>query len=733
MLPSDPAPDTPCTSSVRGPSRYTFRYSALKDWAKYLPISPNRPLALAALLGFTVEAVLLGTGEPDLYQMRPATMLFGLAFLGWFWASLTWVLEGAGRFWRHLDGRRPVSIRTRLASASLSMLLATFALLYAISWVLFVRSGRFANLETLRFVYANADHLWDYVVAAEPQQVIVGAIVTVGTMVSLPRVLAWSVRVSQSETTRNIKPRLLGWGVLTLMTCVCWRSLPPEPSVLRNSARVHVLSHGLHPGFTLYASHLASAARGRIEPHLDASRLRQLADVPEPLRPAEPVDGGARPSIIFVAVESLRADVVHQVRQGREITPNINRLARSGVELTRAYAQSTHSDYADPCLVSSLYPLRSLRHHYYGPRDPWPVQRIYDVLKPYGYTSAIISSQNEAWGGMDHFLTSPNLDLFFHPERNPDRSLVADRDPGFSREVRLGGLVAGKFPDAYTADQAIDWINAAAANGQPFFLSMNLQSSHFPYLMPDEVARPFQPCELSSRVSFVDYPIEETESVRNAYFNAIHECDRQIGRLVAALENVDRLDNTILVVTGENGEAFHECGSVTHAREPVEPAIHVACVMHAPQRLEPRVEDYPFEHVDLVPTVLSLADIPLHPNFQGIDIFAKDRPSADHRLLFCHVLSSLCEADSVMLGGRWKLTQDRRSGRESLYDVQHDPGQQHDLLPTQPQLADRLRSVLTQWRHQQLAYYHFPAYYLRYFPPPPPVWEEVEIAPKPTE
>jgi arylsulfatase A-like enzyme len=348
--------------------------------------------------------------------------------------------------------------------------------------------------------------------------------------------------------------------------------------------------------------------------------------------------------------------------------------------------------------------------------------RIYDLLKPRGYATAIISSQNEAWGGMSHFLASPNLDLFYHPETGRAKTLVDPKDPGFAKEVATGGLLAGKFPDAHTTDRAIAWIKKQTKAGKPFFLSMNLQSSHFPYLMPDEVPRPFAPCELSADSSFVSYPREQVETVRNAYFNGVHECDRQIGRLVAALDSLEQLDNTILVVTGENGEAFYECNLVTHAREPIEPVIHVTCILHAPNYLPPQVEDYPFEHVDLVPTVLGLAGLPSHPNFQGIDILAPGRPPAETRLTFCHVQSSLAEADAIMLGGRWKLTMDRRNDRTTLHDVLHDSLQAVNLIDEQPTLAAQLRAVLMRWREQQLAYYHFPAYYLKYFPPRPPEW-----------
>lgn len=86
--------------------------------------------------------------------------------------------------------------------------------------------------------------------------------------------------------------------------------------------------------------------------------------------------------------------------------PHLNKLCRSGRRFTRAYAQSSHSNYADPALFSSLYPLRTRYHHYYSRSDPWPKTLLYDVLKSLGYATALYSSQNEGWGNMDAFLES---------------------------------------------------------------------------------------------------------------------------------------------------------------------------------------------------------------------------------------------------------------------------------------------------------------------------------------
>jgi arylsulfatase A-like enzyme len=685
----------------------------------------SRPIVAVVTVAWLAEALLVARGKPSLYEADWSTIRFGLLFLTWFWVTVGWLLQGTALTWRRsMD--QSTGLRRCLLWLALAVPSAMALIAYIVSWGLFIRSGRLANLETGRLLLFNARQLGDYLVAAEPVQLMTGAAIVLLSLVVVPWFLSWSV--SPQRLTRCPRPAraLVGWTLLTLVTLTAWNHFPIEASVLRRSVRVHALSHGLNPTFSLYVSNLEANNVGRIRPDLDVSRLHPLRPATDTLDAGPPADVPAvRPSVIFVAVESLRHDAIHQRHQGKEILPNINQLAHGGLHLTRAYSQSTHSDYSDTCLVSSLYPLRSLRHHYYSPSDPWPKTLIYDLLKNYGYTTAIISSQNERWGRMADFLQTDGLDYFYHPETSRAATMVSSMDPGFSREVRLGGLVAGKFPDAHTTDQAIQWISERISAAQPYFLSINLQSSHFPYLMPDEVPRPFQPCELDPRISFVDYPIEQVTSVRNAYFNAIHECDRQIGRLVAALRDLGQLENTILVVTGENGEAFHECGCVTHARDPVEPAIHVACVIHAPQWLTPRVDDYPFEHVDLVPTVCGLLKLPAHPNWQGIDVLAADRTPAAERLTFCHVLSSLSYSDSVTLGGRWKLTLDRRSGSVTLYDVALDPGQRHDLAAERPELAQRLREALRRWRAQQLAYYHFPTYYLSYYPPAPPRWDEI--------
>jgi arylsulfatase A-like enzyme len=156
----------------------------------------------------------------------------------------------------------------------------------------------------------------------------------------------------------------------------------------------------------------------------------------------------------------------------------------------------------------------------------------------------------------------------------------------------------------------------------------------------------------------------------------------------------------------------------------VDPEIHIACVMHAPAYLQPRVEDYPIQVVDIAPTVLGLMDWPSHPNFQGINVFASGRPPLDQRLLFFHTENPITRTDACLLAGRWKFVSYRFTGQEALFDLASSPTEvgKDNLLTREPALAARLRAALRAWRSRQLAYYHFPFYYQHYYPPRPPAW-----------
>jgi arylsulfatase A-like enzyme len=311
---------------------------------------------------------------------------------------------------------------------------------------------------------------------------------------------------------------------------------------------------------------------------------------------------------------------------------------------------------------------------------------------------------------MDSFLRSPRLDLFYDPVHGG----------GLSR----GPLNFDSLPDAQTVDRAIAWVGEQHARATPFFLGLNLQTSHFPYPLPAGADKLFEPSTIDFPAGFFDYPAEKVDVVRNAYYNALHECDRQIGRLIEALRRDGQLSHTIIVISGDHGEAFHERGYVTHAREPIEPVIRTACVFYAPGAISPHVDDYPVELVDILPTIVAMLGLPAHPDFQGINVLAPDRPPLSQRLLFFHTDNPATRSDGVLWMGRWKYVRDYLHDEESLFDVESDPGEKDELSGRYAGVLRSLRGITQKWRRRQLAYYQFPTYYEHYLPPPPPTLTE---------
>lgn len=107
------------------------------------------------------------------------------------------------------------------------------------------------------------------------------------------------------------------------------------------------------------------------------------------------------------------------------------------------------------------------------------------------------------------------------------------------------------------------------------------------------------------------YLAENIEPLKNRYINASHHVDRQIGRLLDYLKASNELDNTILVITGDHGEAFMEKGRWGHNSDFSEEQVKVPLVVSVPGD-SPLVVDYPTSHLDFVGTVLSRLGVKTH-------------------------------------------------------------------------------------------------------------------------
>jgi arylsulfatase A-like enzyme len=413
----------------------------------------------------------------------------------------------------------------------------------------------------------------------------------------------------------------------------------------------------------------------------------------------------ARPNqrwnVIVLMVESLRADQLRVYGANRDIMPTVDALARESRVFLNAYSHSSHTDYATVTPLSSHYPLRSKTAYTYPEKPSYPRVLIYDVLKALKYRTAIFSSSNEYWGGMIHFLQTGNLDRFFHAANFKGPTYVSQGDAGFAEWTR-DTKHAGSVDDRYTTAAAIEWIESAqSAQPEPFFVAMNFQSSHLPYTVPNDCPRRFGPAKLDFTIRFAHFPREKKEIVKDIYADSLAYVDAQIARLFEYLKRKGIWDNTVIVLTGDHGQAFYEHGFASHASAIFNEVMKVPIVIRAPG-LKPGIEDRLAQHVDIAPSITGLLGLPVHPSFQGIDLL--NSIPDPKRSVYMVAQTPLAYQYGIVRSG-FKLIYDEHEQRYSLYDLTSDPGELADIAAAQPERVNDLAKRLQTWRTLQIEYY----------------------------
>lgn len=399
-------------------------------------------------------------------------------------------------------------------------------------------------------------------------------------------------------------------------------------------------------------------------------------------------------NVIVILVESLRPDQLQTFGGSQDVMPNVDALARQSTLFTNTYAQSTHSNYADVSPFSSQYPLRTRTIYLYPKKAKFPHVMIYDILHQLGYKTAIFSSQNEYWGSMYNYLNTGHLDRFFHSEDSDSKKL------------------SGKIDDRVTIDEAIKWLGSIGQN--PFFMYINLQSSHMPYVMPDDFPRRFGPQNLDFDLRFNSFPPEKVAEVKGRYSDSLSYMDSQIGRLLQFLKDSGQLQDTLIILTGDNGQAFLEHGFAAHASYIYEEAIHVPMIFYIPWKAQLRRDERPAQHIDIAPTILALLNLPPHPAFQGINLAAETFDP--HRTRFLVTQSPLLYQYAVVKD-EFKYLWTPQFNRVQLFDLKNDPAEKEDVSKKYPEKTKLLSHYLRSWANLQLNYYSDPEKYSKYYSP----------------
>ncbi len=585
-------------------------------------------------------------------------------------------------------------------------------ILYGASWSLFWQTGSFIGKQVLIFLAPHplqVYHWVDFDIACA-----IVAIAGVSAFVLAVAIPRW---VAAHSSTAQLKLMRIGSRAIVVFAIGALLGVVYSHGGDRKSTKAGIVYARIRenisgPWSFAFAEFVKQTSDSVTGQPLDKSfRISQ-----RPLMPVDQYTALARQkphhpwNVVLLTVESLRADQLRAYGGSREVMPALDQIASEARVFLNSYTQSSHTNYATIVPLSSHYPLRSATMYSYPKNPTYPRVLIYDLLKALGYRTAIFSSSNENWSGMINFLDTGNLDRFIHAANSKKPTYLMAGDAGFAAWARDSNH-AGSLDDRATVDEAIEWLDGLGNN--PFFVALNFQNSHLPYPIPPDFPRRFGPAKLDFTIRFAHFPKDKVEIVKDVYADSLAYVDSQIQRFIQHLKLKNKWDNTLVIITGDHGQAFYEHGFASHASAIFDEVMRVPLIVRAPG-LKAGLENRLAQHVDIAPSITGLLGLPNHPSFQGIDLFGT--PMNPNRSAFMVAQTPDAYQYGIVRAG-FKLIYDERLREHRLFNLETDPGEKQNLATTQPLMVKNLAARLNTWRKLQIDYYSDPIVQKREYPP----------------
>ena len=436
-------------------------------------------------------------------------------------------------------------------------------------------------------------------------------------------------------------------------------------------------------------------------------------------------DGGdARPNVILITVDTLRADHLSCYGYTRPTTPVLDAFAQEGVLFAHAYSQSSWTKPATTSLLTSQYPSMH-QTNLERSRIPDAEVLLPEVMHDAGYTTAVLSGNpwvTTEYGfnqGVDHFYSIyeerfARVTLFMPALKRVNNFAGAPLYNMIKRMVQ--GEVSTTARDEQLAAEAARWLGDNRA--RRFFVYIHMMSPHHPYDPPPPydtmfVQRPqVPPVTNYPRKSYFfgeeGAPLTELQlaDMVGRYDGDIRFGDTVIGKLVATLRDLDLLERTVVIVTADHGEEFYDHKNWGHGHSVYNELLHVPLLMRFPARFPRGLRvDSTVMTIDVMPTILDLAGARSPAPMAGHSLvgLVEGKPSDPPDEAFSELLYRYGTGRSLIEGDK-KLIEISVGDEQKheMYDLRADAGERWNIAPAEaPQLLSRIAEV-SQWaeRHR---------------------------------
>ena len=403
-------------------------------------------------------------------------------------------------------------------------------------------------------------------------------------------------------------------------------------------------------------------------------------------------------SVIFITIDTLRADRLSSYGYARDISPRIEGLAEEGVVFEQAFAQRGLTWPSLTSIMTSRYPSD------HGVRDngEWLAKSkmtLAQVLRDAGFDTAafLTNMTNAPHRGFEH------LEVF------PVDSELASRD---------------RPTDLLATEAAIRWLEQVGE--RRIFLWLHLLGPHAPYSPPSEFTTRFAQDDLPFdgemetlwEITSGDREPRpgEIEAIQALYDAEIAFVDQLVGRVLDRVEQLGLADTTLIVFSADHGEElfdrqryfFHQCSIY-------DSVLRLPLILRLPQAIDPGMRsDAIVQSLDIAPTIVELLGLPaaefrgrsLVPLLQQLPTPVENVEGAAFSELGVDIFSIRTSEwrlitnphdTRIRAGGRESTSRCYRIGETELYDLRVDASERRNVADEYPEVVARLQDRLAQW------------------------------------
>lgn len=356
-----------------------------------------------------------------------------------------------------------------------------------------------------------------------------------------------------------------------------------------------------------------------------------------------------RPNVLFIAVDDLRPELACYGKQHIH-SPNIDRLAATGVLFERAYCMVPTCGASRASLMTGIRPARHRFVSYLAraDKDAPGITTFNTQFRKNGYYTVSLGkvfhhASDSAEGWSEPAWRTKDIPWYRNPanhELHTRRQKQGTRKRGPAWES--ADVADSAYADGVIAERAITDLRRLKDQDEPFFLAVGFLKPHLPFIAPKKYWDLYDPEKIQLPDNYhvpIDAPKESIHSsgemrayagiptkgpvsddtARNlihGYYACVSFADAQIGKLLDELDRIQLAENTIVVLWGDHGWNLGE-HTLWCKHSCYETSMQIPLIVRAPSINGGQRRSGITESIDLYPSLCELAGLPLPDHLQG--------------------------------------------------------------------------------------------------------------------